>query len=556
MEKGKTPGKRPRTTGSKTGAFKKGPEKGRSEGKSSFERGGERSSKSNRFDEKPSGKRTSSTGAFKKEGADRGSYGERSEKSYSKDRSTGGRERGERSERFDKGSDSDKRKDYRGNKGSANSFKRSTGPNGSLAPRKDPRRSSSEEYGRAYTPDDEQPARKTSRKRDDEETKPFRSRTSTSPAHFKARNEIRKNDKPTSRKTGFSQERPERRSFRKEEGDGEEKAPYSSKTRTPSSFDKRPERKPAGGRGRETSATSRKPFAKKASEKDYLNTAPSADRYAKHKKFEEGEHPAHLKSFKKKPFQKFKTEKFEAKENLDDDGNIRLNKYIANAGICSRREADQLITSGVIAVNGKTITELGYKIKPTDSIQYGGHTLTREKLVYILINKPKDYITTTDDPKERKTILHLIQGACRERVYPVGRLDRASTGVLLLTNDGELTKRLTHPRYEKKKIYHVYLDKALKAEDMKAIREGITLEDGEVTVDDISFVAGTTSKKEVGIELHSGKNRIIRRIFESLGYDVIKLDRVYFSGLTKKDLPRGKWRFLSEKEVNMLKMSS
>lgn len=187
-------------------------------------------------------------------------------------------------------------------------------------------------------------------------------------------------------------------------------------------------------------------------------------------------------------------------------------------------------------------------------VNYGGETIKPEKNVYILLNKPKDYITTVDDPEKRRTVLDLIAGACKERVYPVGRLDRSTTGVLLLTNDGELTKKLTHPRYEKKKIYHVTLDKSLKSADMEKIREGIMLEDGEIKVDDISYVEGAETKKEVGVEIHSGKNRIVRRIFESLGYSVVKLDRVYFAGLTKKDLPRGKWRFLSQKEISMLHM--
>lgn len=238
----------------------------------------------------------------------------------------------------------------------------------------------------------------------------------------------------------------------------------------------------------------------------------------------------------------------------DSEGLIRLNKYIANAGICSRREADELISTGAVAVNGKVITEMGYKVKPGDEVQYGGETIRPEKNVYILLNKPKDYITTVDDPEKRKTVLELIAGACKERVYPVGRLDRSTTGVLLLTNDGGLTKLLTHPRYLKKKIYHVTLDKVLKSADLDKIAEGLVLEDGPIKVDEISYVEGAESKKEVGIEIHSGKNRIVRRIFESLGYDVVKLDRVYFAGLTKKDLPRGKWRFLSQKEISMLKM--
>lgn len=233
-------------------------------------------------------------------------------------------------------------------------------------------------------------------------------------------------------------------------------------------------------------------------------------------------------------------------------GTVRLNKYIANAGICSRREADVLIATGAITVNGKIVSELGYKVGPTDVVAYGGQGIRKERNVYILLNKPKDYITTSDDPLERKTVMHLIKGACKERVYPVGRLDRNSTGLLILTNDGEMTKRLTHPRYEKKKIYHIELDRPLTKVDMEKILEGVELEDGMVHVDEISYVTGAETKREVGIELHSGKNRVIRRIFEHLNYEVKKLDRVYFAGLSKKDLPRGRWRFLTEREVAML----
>ncbi len=244
--------------------------------------------------------------------------------------------------------------------------------------------------------------------------------------------------------------------------------------------------------------------------------------------------------------------KTEVDENDVQYGSVRLNKYIANAGICSRREADVLIETGAITVNGKIVSELGYKVSATDIVAYGGQGIRREKNVYLLLNKPKDYITTADDPLERKTVMHLIKGACKERVYPVGRLDRNSTGLLILTNDGELTKKLTHPRYEKKKIYHIELDRPLTKEDMNKILEGVELEDGMVHVDEISYVTGAASKKEVGIELHSGKNRVIRRIFEHLNYDVKKLDRVYFAGLSKKDLPRGRWRFLTDREVAML----
>lgn len=235
-----------------------------------------------------------------------------------------------------------------------------------------------------------------------------------------------------------------------------------------------------------------------------------------------------------------------------DDGKIRLNKFIANTGICSRREADELITAGAVSVNGEVITEMGFKISPTDEIKYGGATLRKERMVYVLLNKPKDFITTTDDPENRRTVMQLVKEACKERIYPVGRLDRETSGVLLLTNDGELTKRLTHPSFEVKKIYHVTLDKNVKLVDLKKIAEGFELEDGFVKADEISYVGD--SKKDVGIEIHSGRNRIIRRIFESLDYSVMKLDRVYFGGLTKKDLPRGRWRMLSEIEMNMLKM--
>lgn len=233
---------------------------------------------------------------------------------------------------------------------------------------------------------------------------------------------------------------------------------------------------------------------------------------------------------------------------------IRLNKFIANSGVCSRREADTLIASGTITVNGKIVTELGTKISPTDTVHYDNQRLSTEKLRYILLNKPKDYITTSTDPRERKTVMLLIRDACRERVYPVGRLDRNTTGVLLFTNDGKLAKKLTHPRYGIKKIYHVELDKALTANDLNKIREGIELDDGFIKVDTIEYILDGKSKKEIGIELHSGKNRIVRRIFEQLDYQVVKLDRVSFAGLTKKNLQRGKWRFLDEKEVNFLTM--
>jgi len=245
----------------------------------------------------------------------------------------------------------------------------------------------------------------------------------------------------------------------------------------------------------------------------------------------------------------------EYKEILaDPDEPIRLNKYLANAGVCSRREADEFITAGVVSVNGEVVTELGTKVKRSDMVMFHNQPVSIERKVYVLLNKPKDCVTTSDDPQERKTVMDFVKGACKERIYPVGRLDRNTTGVLLLTNDGDLASKLTHPKYLKKKIYHVHCDKNVTKADMEQIAAGVTLDDGEIHADEISYVS--EDKSEVGIEIHSGKNRIVRRIFESLGYRVVKLDRVFFAGLTKKNLRRGQWRYLTEKEVNMLRMGA
>jgi len=241
------------------------------------------------------------------------------------------------------------------------------------------------------------------------------------------------------------------------------------------------------------------------------------------------------------------------KRSDDKQDLIRLNKYIANAGICSRREADQLIEAGAIKVNGKVVTELGTKVSPTDKVQYGDTTLRSEQPVYVLLNKPKGFITTVDDPYDRKTVMGLVRNAAKERIYPVGRLDRNTTGLLLFTNDGELAKKLTHPSHRVDKIYHVVLDKSLTKKDFEQIASGIKLEDGFIKVDEISYVEGE-SKKDIGIRIHSGRNRIVRRIFETLDYKVMRLDRVVFAGLTKKDLPRGRWRHLTKEEVRYLKM--
>jgi 23S rRNA pseudouridine2605 synthase len=232
--------------------------------------------------------------------------------------------------------------------------------------------------------------------------------------------------------------------------------------------------------------------------------------------------------------------------------NIRLNRFIANSGVCSRREADELISKGLISVNGKQITDLGTKVIHSDDIRYKGKKLTAERKVYILMNKPKGYVTTLEDPYAEHTVIDLLGNECPERVYPVGRLDKETTGVLLLTNDGDLTGKLTHPKYDRRKIYHVFLETPVVKNDLFKLTEGIQLEDELVVADAVSYV-DPDDRTQIGIELHSGQNRVIRRLFEALGYRVRKLDRVYFAGLTKKNLPRGKWRFLSEKEISMLK---
>ncbi len=242
-------------------------------------------------------------------------------------------------------------------------------------------------------------------------------------------------------------------------------------------------------------------------------------------------------------------------ENYDPTVPLRLNKFLANAGVCSRRDADKYIEAGVVSVNGQVVTELGTKVLRTDEVKFHDNVVKIEKKVYVLLNKPKGYVTTSDDPQNRKTVMDLVQNACPERIYPVGRLDRNTTGVLLLTNDGELASKLTHPKFLKKKIYHVTTDQNVSSSDLRQIADGIMLEDGEIKADAVDF-ASITDKKQIGIEIHSGKNRIVRRIFESLGYHVVKLDRVYFAGLTKKNVRRGDWRYLTEKEVQMLRMGA
>ncbi|MGE5423853.1 MAG: pseudouridine synthase, partial [Syntrophothermus sp.] len=346
-------------------------------------------------------------------------------------------------------------------------------------------------------------------------------------------------------------ERPPRKSYgdrpRRDDGDKPFRKSYAK--REDSGDGERPPRKSYGDRPRRDDGDKpfRKPYAKREDSRD--GERPSRKTYGDRPRRDDGD----------KPFRKIssgKEKKTSPRRTSGKDGEelIRLNKYISNAGICSRREADVLIQSGVITVNGEPVTEMGYKVSRTDKVKYGDQTLNTEKLRYVLLNKPKGFITTMEDPEDRKTVMALVENACKERIYPVGRLDRNTTGLLLFTNDGEMAKKLTHPKYGIRKIYHVVLEKNITKTDMKKVAAGMDLEDGPVQVDAIEYISDAKDKKEVGIELHSGQNRVVRRIFETLGHKVEKLDRVAYAGLTKKNLPRGEWRFLTEMEINMLKM--
>jgi len=297
----------------------------------------------------------------------------------------------------------------------------------------------------------------------------------------------------------------------------------------------------------------KKPYRKKDSFDDNFSSERKSER--RRDDFD-GDYSSKRSSYGRRSPDEKKSFHKKADRKQVDDGLTRLNKYLSNAGICSRREADELIEAGSVTVNGQVITQLGFKVNPGDKVVYGGDRVRTEKKVYLLLNKPKDYITTTDDPQERRTVMDLIKGACKERVYPVGRLDRNTTGVLLLTNDGETAKKLLHPKHGIAKVYQVTLDKNVSKEDMDQLYDGIELEDGFAKVDNIAYASPLKSKKEIGVEIHSGKNRIVRRMFEQLGYKVAKLDRVSFAGLTKKDLSRGKHRFLTESEIGFLKMIS
>ncbi len=438
-----------------------------------------------------------------------------------------------------------------GDNRSPKSFGRSTGS--------DDRRSSSERPERKPYGDRPQGERKPFSDRNEAGRKPYGDRPQGERKSFSDRGEAGRKpygDKPQGERKSFSD--------RSESG----KKPYGDRPQG--------ERKPFSDR----SDAGRKPFGERAEgERKAYSSSQGTERKpfaGRDNKFADKNAP---KRFNDKPFKsraadepsafdrpKFRSDdkKWSSEERIvnkrskkpvaeKDDGLIRLNRFIANAGICSRRKADELIAAGVVSVNGEPVTELGFKVDPAkDTIRYNGEALKREKMVYVLLNKPKDYITTTEDPQERKTVMNLVEKASRERIYPVGRLDRNTTGLLLMTNDGDLAEKLSHPRNNITKLYQVELNKSLSQGDLNKISVGIELEDGLIKPDQISYVAGG-SKKEVGIQIHSGKNRVVRRIFESLGYEVVKLDRVVYSHLTKKDLPRGRWRYLEEKEIIQLK---
>lgn len=375
------------------------------------------------------------------------------------------------------------------------------------------------------------------------------------PRSFKRNTEDRGTEKPSfprkpSEGKTFERKGPQKRFNPREDKDSRSEKPYAD--RRPSE-DRPSERRPSERRPSERRPTERRPTertdegqysARKKESRPKRDFAGDEERPAKRSYTKRTDNTAYPKSKRKSD---------DRSRRGEVTGLIRLNKYLADAGVCSRREADDLIKAGVVSVNGKIVAEVGTKVKPEDKVVYGGQTLSREKLRYILLNKPKGYITTSDDPFERKTVMELVAGACTERIYPVGRLDRNTLGLLLFTNDGELAKKMMHPRYGVKKLYHVELDKPLTKADLLKIGEGVELEDGVAEVDKISWVSADESKKEVGIEIHSGKNRIVRRIFESLDYKVIKLDRVIFGGLTKLNLNRGRWRHLTPREIGMLK---
>ena len=355
--------------------------------------------------------------------------------------------------------------------------------------------------------------------------------------------EERHERKPFGEKRSFGRRDDDRRPFGRDDRD---KKPFGKR------FDDEKPARRGFSRRNDDERDEKKPFGKRSFNKDEREERGSRKSFGDKKPFgkrfdRDEERPA------RGGRRGYRREKDPEIDRPRATGEIRLNKYLADSGICSRREADDLILAGAVTVNGEVVTELGTKVKTTDKVVYGGQTLNREKLRYVLLNKPKGVITTSDDPYERHTVMELVEGACQERIYPVGRLDRNTIGLLLLTNDGELAKTLTHPSHNVKKLYHVTLNKPLTESDFEKIQKGLMLEDGPIEVDKIDYVTDDPTMREVGVEIHSGRNHIVRRIFESLGYEVIKLDRVMLAGLTKQTLPRGHWRFLPSAEISMLK---
>jgi 23S rRNA pseudouridine2605 synthase len=349
--------------------------------------------------------------------------------------------------------------------------------------------------------------------------------------------------KGPSEKRDFTSRSEKKPDFKKRYSDKPDKS-FDSKKRESLSDDKRGNRF-EGKKGERYSAESKHQFKKKEDENTHRSTSYGDRRKRLTDPKNSGNQTRVIKSEEgKKDF----SEKKEVKKN---DGLTRLNKYISNSGICSRRDADTLILDSKIKVNNQIVTELGYKVKPGDEVKYNNQILQPEKMVYVLLNKPKDFITTTEDPENRKTIMDLVENACDERIYPVGRLDRNTTGLIMLTNDGSLADKLAHPSNNIKKIYQVDLNRPLTEAHFEEVKNGIMLEDGLATVDDIQILS--PDKSILGLEIHIGRNRIVRRIFEHLGYEVVRLDRVMYAGLTKKDLPRGNWRFLTDKEIINLK---
>ncbi|PIQ33675.1 MAG: pseudouridylate synthase [Bacteroidetes bacterium CG18_big_fil_WC_8_21_14_2_50_41_14] len=406
-------------------------------------------------------------------------------------------------------------------------------------------------------------------------TRPESGRSSDRPVSKRSYGKSKSGDEPSSERPTYKKTVRSSRPETGSQSDKPFKKPFKSTRPASGTSSEQPYKKPYRSSRPESGSSSERPY-----KKTYGDSKPDSDSSSDrpYKKTFGTSRPQKGRSYndtdKKKPFKSSRPEtgmssrkpfskgKFVTKPRTDEEPEtvqglksvIRLNKYLADAGICSRREADRLIESGVVEINGVVVTELGTKVGPNDKVRYGGESLKREKLKYVLLNKPKGFISTSDDPLDRKTVMSLVENACKERIYSVGRLDRNTTGLLLFTNDGDMAKRLTHPKHGVRKLYHVTLDKALTKNDMLQILKGVELEDGVVQPDKIEWVEEVEAKNEVGIELHSGKNRVVRRIFEHLGYQVEKLDRVVFAGLTKKDIPRGKWRLLSDKEVAMLKM--